>query len=153
MKKSDLLCIVFWIGLSTFFMVASYMLGLGEFRNPGPGLFPFLLGACVFLVACYFLISSLIKSSVPSECEHKSHSWRHYLKIGSVLAALLGYALALERIGYLITSALFLAFCFGVMDHKRWRLLVIASILTTLISYFGFVALGVRFPAGIIRLR
>jgi putative tricarboxylic transport membrane protein len=152
MKKIDLAPIVFWLVLSLFFMVFSYVLGLGEFHNPGPGLFPFVVAACLFLVVCYFLISTFSTRIVQREAEHKHFGRRYYMEIGFVLATLFGYALTLEKLGYLITSALFLLFLFGLKDRTRWKFVILASILTTLISYFGFMALGVRFPAGILRL-
>jgi putative tricarboxylic transport membrane protein len=152
MMKSDLVPIVFWIVLSLFFMSFSLILGLGGFHNPGPGLFPFLVSACLFLVVLYLLLSHLKTRVILRRPESMLFGQRYAADVCFVLAALLGYALALESVGYIITSALLLGLLFGLKNRTRWKLIIILSVLTTLVSYFGFVALGVRFPAGILRL-
>jgi putative tricarboxylic transport membrane protein len=152
MKKKDVLSTSFWIALSLFIMPLAYKYDLGEFHNPGPGLFPFLLGAALFLVAGYFLLRSLAEGGVPS---HTRRTDRPQVtgKILFVSATLFGYAVTLEKAGYFVSTVLLLALLLGVMQPRRWKFVIIASIVTALITYFGFMSLGVRFPAGILRLR
>jgi putative tricarboxylic transport membrane protein len=153
MRRNDIIFIPFWIGLSVAIMFFSYRLDLGKLHNPGPGLFPFLLGAALLLVTCYFLLQWSLKRATPDEAEMKKAGRQNYRKVGFVLLSLLGFALALEKLGYLVTTVLLLALLFGMMEPRRWRFVIIASIVTALITYFGFLSLGVRFPEGMLRLR
>lgn len=61
MEKYQIIPTLFWIGLSLFIMFISNKLGLGKFRDSGPGLMPFLVGLLLFLVSLYHLISSILK--------------------------------------------------------------------------------------------
>jgi hypothetical protein len=61
-KRFDFLPGLFWIGLSIFAMVGSYRLELGNFREPGAGLMPFLIAAVLFLVAIPAFLRFLIHS-------------------------------------------------------------------------------------------
>lgn len=153
MRHNDIIFIPFWLGLSVAIMFFSYRLGLGKLHNPGPGLFPFLLGGALFLVTCYFLLQWSLKRVAPDEAELKKAVWQNYRKACFVLLSLFGFALALEELGYLITSSFLMVLLFGVMNPKKWKLAIVASVVTSLITYFGFISLGVRFPAGILIIK
>jgi hypothetical protein len=67
-----------------------------------------------------------------------------------VLASLFVYPLLLERLGYLITTLLVLIILFRSMNN-RWSSVLLASVLTVLVSYLLFTYLGIRFPKGILK--
>src|SRR3990172_12652274 len=58
--------------------------------------------------------------------------WR---KIILVVAALVGYAYALERLGFFLTTVLVLIFLFKAIEPQRWTVAVAGAVLTALAAY------------------
>ncbi len=151
MKKYQIIPTLFWMGLSLFVMAFSVRLGLRGFHNPGPGLAPFVLGLLLLLVSLYVLITSLLKRGRGNKAPEEQQSRTNYGKISLVLVALFAYAFLLERIGFLITTWIFLFLLFRSMGN-RWITTLVASTSTVLATYFVFTFFGVRFPPGIFGL-
>lgn len=151
MKKYHFIPTFFWLGLSLFVMMFSYRLGLGGFHSPGPGLTPFLLGFLLLLISLYVLIKSLLEKGRGDETPREGQSRTNYGKIGLVLVALFAYSFLLERLGFLITTWIFLFLLFRSMGN-RWMTTWVASTSTVLATYFVFTFFGVRFPPGIFGL-
>jgi len=150
MNQSGIIINLFWIGLGIFVMVFSYNLGLGRFNNPDSGLMSFLLGVIFVLLSLYSLVMSLLKKSVDKETPKENRGQTSYRKIGLVLVALFMYSFILEKIGFVITTWIFLFLLFRSMGN-RWITTFIASTFTVLATYFVFTYFGVRFPPGIFR--
>jgi len=60
-KKNDRYTTLFWMALGIFVASYSYKLGLGKISSPGPGLFPFLLGALFALLSFFKLLAAFLK--------------------------------------------------------------------------------------------
>jgi putative tricarboxylic transport membrane protein len=146
--QRSLIPVSFWILLSLFILFFSRNIGLGEFRAPGPGLMPFLVGLFLLLISLYALVQLLSKRSDREGASTREGSVIHFRKTGLVLFFLIAYALLLEKIGYLITAFLILVFLFRSAGSKGWRFVLIISGVTTLVTYLFFTYLGLRFPAG-----
>ena len=143
--------VLFWIGLGIFVMILSHNLGLGGLRDPGPGLMPFLLGFFLCMVSFYVLILSLRrKEETDSAAQTEQGGQIHLGKICLVLASLFVYALLLEPLGFLVTTFLVLVILFRTLDN-RWSSVLLASVLTVVVSYLIFTYLGIRFPMGILK--
>ncbi len=151
-EKYRILPTIFWIALSLFVLIFSYRLGLRGFHNPGPGLAPFVLGLFLLLISLYVLIHSLLKNRREDRTPGEGQSRTNYGKIGFVLAALFAYSFLLERLGFLITTWVFLFLLFRAMGN-RWITTLVASTSTVLATYLVFTFFGVRFPPGILGLR
>ena len=135
---------------SILYCEESFPLGIGSLRNPGAGLIPFSSGV---LLGCLSL-SMLIKSTWGEEKgirkdmpligkDWKNSSW--------VLGSLLFYLLSLERLGFLITTFLFLIFSLVKFRPRKWTSILLISFLTVFISYLIFVTcLKVQLPTGIL---
>ena len=72
------------------------------------------------------------------------------VKLCLILTALFSYAFLLEIIGFVIATFVLLSLLFWGMGVKRWKS-VAASAVTTIIAYFFFTYLGVRFPLGVLK--
>jgi putative tricarboxylic transport membrane protein len=149
MKKYHIIPTLFWMGLSLFVMIFSYRLGLRGFHNPGPGLAPFVLGLLLLLISLYVLIDALLKKGRGDETPGEGQSRTNYGKIGLVLVALFAYSFLLERLGFLMTTWIFLFLLFRSMGN-RWITTLVASTSTVLATYLVFTFFGVRFPPGIL---
>ncbi len=143
---------IFWIGMALFVTIFSYKLRLGRFNNPGPGLMPFIIGIFLLIISFYLLIRSLLERRIEDKAVHKTQRQKNFRKIGLVLVSLFTYAFFLETLGYLIVTTLFFILLFRSMGN-RWTTVWVASVLTVLLTYFVFTFFGVKFPAGILRIR
>lgn len=146
--KRDLIPVIIWIILSLLVIVGSYKLGLGTFRNPGPGMFPFLLGTALIFVSLPVLIYSLwdFKSWRKKEVS----MWEEIVlwKMGVIVLVLLAYGMILERMGFLITTFLCLFFLYKIVGSERFRKALILASLTVIFSYLLFeIALKVYMPS------
>ncbi len=150
MSPSHLIVSLFWIGLGIFVMIFSYRLGLGRFNNPDSGLMSFLLGLLLLLLSLYGLIASLLKKpgdeAPPPQRQHQTS----YRKVALVLMALVMYSFILEKLGFVLTTWIFLFLLFKSMGN-RWITTLIASTFTVLATFFVFTYFGVRFPPGVFR--
>jgi putative tricarboxylic transport membrane protein len=92
----------------------------------GPKEMPRFLAVGLFMAAILNLINVLkIKPTTQSAV---SLEYGKFLKI---LIALLAYALLIERLGYVLSTFLFLFFCFQVMEHGKYlKTAVIAAALS-----------------------
>ena len=150
-KKYEILPGLFWIGLSISVLIGAYKLGLGGFRDPGAGLMPFLIGGVLFLVSLPMMLRSVFK--IRNEISKKTDPGKiDFVKVASVSGALFVYCLLLQKLGYLITTTLLLAFLFKIAGSKKWWFALIGSVLIAIVSYLGFTFLGLSFPRGIVGL-
>ena len=151
-KDCDIFPTFFWIGLSLFVIISSYHLELGNFQDPGPGLMPFLTGVVLLLLSSIILVASFLGSPGRSDSETvKDPARTSFLKVGSVFGSLVIYALILEKIGYLVATSLLLIFLFKIAGSRKWRTVLLSSVLTVVITYLFFTSFGLRFPKGIFK--
>ena len=154
MKKDQFIAVLFWIGLGVFVSIFSYRFGLGSFRSPGPGLMPFLLGLLLCGLSLYYLGTSLAgknhEKDPDSAAKEQGHGETSPKKIIIVIVSLIAYALALEKLGYLVATSILLFILFWTAGSKKLTA-VLSSIITVLLSYFVFAYLGVSFPQGMLK--
>jgi hypothetical protein len=147
-EKYDILPGLFWIGLSIFAMIGSFKLQLGDFRDPGAGLMPFLIGALLFLVSIPVVLKSIFRlRNLASERIESSSV--NLLKVVLVSGSLFAYCFLLGKLGYLITTTLLLVFLFKATSSKKWGFVISSAIITAVVTYYGFTFLGLRFPRGL----
>jgi putative tricarboxylic transport membrane protein len=149
MERGNIVIIVVLEGLGIWVIIDSYRLGLQTIENPGAGLFPFLQGVLLCLVGLQILISSLKSSSdIDTVKKERGIEPKANLKrVGAATACLVGYALLLEKLGYAITTFLFLFGLLWIGYHRRWLFVFEVSIVVTILSYLLFdVFLKVPFP-------
>jgi putative tricarboxylic transport membrane protein len=150
MKKNDQISSVVWLLAAIYICFESLRLPIGSWRDPGPGFLPLgaglLLGILSIIV---FLQASLNPSNEPGECIFPRKAWG---KMIFCLAALLGYALILPVLGFLVTTYifLFLLFRFGI-EAQSWVVSLAGSALASLLCYGIFeMWLKTQLPKGII---
>jgi putative tricarboxylic transport membrane protein len=154
MKIGNLIIAFSLEGLGIFLIIESYKLRLQTFSDPGAGLFPFLLGILLCLLTiplCISSIASLMK--VEKGKEKKELEYLPNLKeIGVAFTCLVGYMLLLEKLGFLITSFLFLFVLFLIGNPRRRLFIFLFSVLVTFGAYLIFsILLQVPFPSGFLR--
>ena len=149
MRTRELPPILFFLSLGLYVSWASRGMGMGTLYQPGPGLMPYYLGLGLALLAVGMILRLFLKRSREEEKVKKRPKAIDYPKIALVVAALIVYSLVIENVGYIVATLFLLVILFLCAGSKRTSA-VIASVLTLLITYFGFTYLGVRFPPGIL---
>jgi putative tricarboxylic transport membrane protein len=126
----------------------AYRLGLGNFREPGPGLIPFGTAA----LFCLMCIGLVVKSLIEGRSVSQRTAVFQGIKWGTlifVVCALLGYGVALNTLGFSISTFLFIVLLLGVVGRRKWWVTLVSSILIVIGIYLTFVAwLGCEFPRG-----
>jgi len=122
---------------------------------PGAGFFPFLMGISLVILSLIDFASTIYyRKRETKEPLRDGLAPRHqdrWIKISIALAVLFAYGIALEHLGFLITSFLFIFFLLRFVDPQRWSVSVGIAIAATAISYAIFdVWLQVRMPKGVL---
>ena len=151
MRRLEFFGSVFLLTVSLIICLEAYKLSLGLAGTPGPGLFPFLLGALLFFLSCLYFFKALRALRRGQEI----HLWRG-LRLGKVIlvvSLLLSYALFLEKGGFLFCTILLLMALFRWVDRQRWYWVYSGSLGITLLCYVVFkIWLKIQLPMGFIRI-
>lgn len=147
MGRSDKISGLFWLILGVIVMAASYRLGLGSLRRPGPGFFFFWAGLFMGVLASIVLVQAW--ASRRAAVSEPLFQGRNIRKIVLVLASVFLYAIFIERAGFLAVTFLLFIFILGFMERKGAFFAVIASLLVTASAYLIFkVLLQSPLPTG-----
>jgi hypothetical protein len=149
MKKSAALASILLLALALGALIESMKLPFGSVSAPAAGFFPLVLSALLALTSLLGFVGAL-RGSGASSVEEQSLSWK---KILLTLAALLVFALAFERAGYLVATFLFIIFLLRLVERKDWGLALAVGFSAAVISYVIFgLLLGTPLPAGFLQI-
>jgi|SRR5665647_438423 putative tricarboxylic transport membrane protein len=139
-----------WLGAGIVICIGAFRLSLGSMNNPGPGMFPFLAGAILAMLASILLFQSLRSKEAPAQGDAFFIGAGGTKKAGLILLALFAYSLSMEYLGFILGTALFLAFLLAVVEPQRWYIVVFGSIAASLLAYTIFkVAFDTPLPVGL----
>ena len=131
--------------LSLYVSIESWRLGLGTYFRPGPGFFPFYSGLLLGVLAVILTLGAFRGELGPGE------AWGKWTNILLVSVGMLGFALLLNRLGFLLTAFVFIWFLLQVVERRDWIVSLGAAALTALGSYAIFqLWLRAQLPAGIL---
>jgi putative tricarboxylic transport membrane protein len=154
MKHLDEIAALFLtlVGVATLMVATQYKLFKGKIL--GAGFFPFAAGVVLVALSLYVFFSAVHARRENSEKTTgktffpEPSGWK---KLTIALSALLVYGLVLERLGYLITTFLFLIFLMRSIKPQKWIVTMIIAFAATASSYVLFdLWLKVRLPIGIL---
>jgi len=148
MKNRDLVSSIIWMALGGLFVAAALQQGLMRRGVPGPGFLPFFSGLALIVVSFFVLIPALVlrKKAQSSDFFPERGSCRKFLL---ALVALFAFGSAMEYLGYLLTTFLFMFFIARLVEPKGWRTITLLALLTAVLSYILFVVLlEVQLPKG-----
>jgi len=150
MKKKDLRSSLLWLVAAIAISIESSRLGLGTLHSPGPGLYPFGIGIVMVVLSLIIVGSSLVVSwgsGDEDEAEEKANT----KDLALVLVSLFLYAIFLERLGFLLSTAAFIIFILKVIEKKRWYIALSFASVTTVLIYVVFnLWLDSNLPRGIL---
>lgn len=120
----------------------------------GPKAFPQMLGIGL-LIAAGMLLAEIIRGARnKAAAEEKSEPFRfekHHAVILAIIAGTAAYVFAFERLGYMLSTALYLLVMTHFFNRGRMLMNVLTSVLFAVISYLVFTqVLGVNLARGIV---
>jgi putative tricarboxylic transport membrane protein len=143
MKKIDKSILPF-IALGLFVIFETQNMNIGKFTDPGPGLFPLLLG--IILLIFSFISLFITKAKTISESSDNAG----LRGVFYVLGILLFFRFALPVLGYCLTTFLMLAFLLKTVGCQKWFSTIAWSVIVTGVSYLVFGKwLMILFPRGV----
>jgi putative tricarboxylic transport membrane protein len=148
--NADRLGSLFWLALGAGTMYGSLGLGLGSMQEPGSGFLAFTAGCFVSLAALFVFFQSFFGD--PALQTKLSSLWEglKWSRAAIVVVITLAYIVALERLGFFLTSFLLLVSILKGLEKLSWKKTMIISIVTIVVSYCLFkVLLKVSLPVGI----
>lgn len=150
MKKSDLAVALIFVGLAGLALAQSLELPFGTLRAPQTGFFPTVLAALLLIVS-FTLLAQGFFASVEKRRAPDRISAEGWVRIGATLAAMAGFALALERLGFFLTTFVLMVLLLRAIESQRWPKVIAIAVATAVLSHalFGWL-LGIPLPAGIL---
>lgn len=149
--KPDQISGLFWGGIGLLAIFGSLSLGLGNLSEPGPGFFAFTAGGFVCLMALIVVFrSSFLGQGFQGGVSTlwKGARWRRPIVVALLI---LGYILAVERMGFLPTSFLFLFVILKAVENLSWKKAIFAPLCTLAVSYLLFIFfLKANLPKGML---
>lgn len=142
----------FWVGIGILICLLAWKSKLGSFQEPGAGFVAFFSGLFVSgvgLVMFFSEVLSKISSTGSADLSQAFHnvSWS---RLAYTILLLLGYALLLNTLGYILTTFLAMWGLFHDWRKNRWVSSFLTSLLTTAATYLVFeVWLHCQFPRGV----
>jgi putative tricarboxylic transport membrane protein len=147
MERADVVGAAVWLAAGAFVVHAGRSLGLGTLRDPGPGFLLFWVGLCILALAAVVLVNAW---RAPAAAGPGFRLGGGHARLLLVLGALVAYAWLLERLGFLLTTALVLVFLFKAVEPQRWWVAIVGGVLSTLVAWVVFrLWLGAQLPAGL----
>lgn len=125
----------------------------GGFGPQQPGFFPLIVGTGLVLFGLAFLVRTTAAPD-PDLLEQaaEEHGRTHWRTLWSVIAVLVLYAIALQPLGYLLSTTAFFVVVARLAGSRRLVRNVVVAVLFSAAVYFGFTELlGVRLPAGVLQ--
>ncbi len=148
MKRSDRVSALFFLLLSLFLCQQSIGIGLGTLRQPGPGLLAFGTGAGIGILALWLLIQSIISKESRGEASFDERAPQKGKPL-VICLSLFGYTIAVNWLGFVVSTFIFVLFMLRLIEPERWWLRVMKATLITIGNYMVFVMwLGIDLPKG-----
>jgi putative tricarboxylic transport membrane protein len=122
------------------------------FQVLGPRAFPLAIGIALLVLGLLLLLRTTLRPDLElARQAGEEEAATHWPTVGLALAALVGYALALEPLGYIVATGAFVPVEARIMGsrHPVRDLLVAVPVAAALFFFFTEV-LGVRLPEGLL---
>lgn len=121
----------------------SARLPIGNLANPGPGFLPLVLAIAL---AGFGVLLALLDREAR---RWRELAWPEAWRAAAILGACAFAALALEPLGYRLTTFLIVAFLLGVMERRHWLAVAVAAVVLSLGTHYLFATLlRVPLPRG-----
>lgn len=140
MKFSDLTGGIFGLVIGLLLSIWSMSYKIGSFVQPGPGLYPLVLGMLLIFFSIIFLIQGIRSSAAMRKMSlfPISGGWK---KVAYTVLILLLATFFYETIGYLLTFFLFMMLLMKGAGSQTWKRALLVAFFSALGVYLVFVLL------------
>jgi putative tricarboxylic transport membrane protein len=129
--------------VGVFFVVQAYLLSLGEFSRPGPGLWPFLIGLVLIGAAILVLLTD-------SGADHEPFA-PAARNVAFGVAGLAVFITAFTYLGFILPGLATFTCWLRFLARESWRTALVLAVVLTAVFYVLFVpVLGVPFPQDVV---
>lgn len=154
-RKKDLISSISILTVGVIYAGLSLRLPFWSRTEPGEGFFPLIIAAVMIGMSLFILVQSL-SSNLPPRAEKGSEEPESAVfnrsRILSYGIWMTLYAVFFEKVGFLITSILFLLVIMKYTEKQSWKMTITVGTASILGSYFLFVyCLGVPLPKGLMQ--
>lgn len=149
MRRLTIAASLILAGLAALTLFEASRLAFGSIRVPQTGFFPSILAILLLFFSIALLVQTCRQAVGESgEPPIKSEAW---IRISITLAAMLGFALVLEKLGFLLSTFSVMLVLLRVIEPQKWPRVIAVALATALVSYFLFARLlNIPLPAGVL---
>jgi putative tricarboxylic transport membrane protein len=149
MRRSTIAASSILAGLGGFIFFEASRLTFGSVRVPQTGFFPSILAILLLLFSIALLVQTHRQPDNDSRGQRiTSEAW---IRISTSLTAMLGFALLLEKLGFLLSTFIVMLLLLRVIERQNWSRVIAVALATALVSYFLFAwVLNIPLPAGVL---
>jgi putative tricarboxylic transport membrane protein len=154
-NKKDFLSGSFFLLLGFYLAFRSMQLSVWSRFGPDEGFIPLLTAVIIIGICLVIIIKSLSltqgqkKEETPEKQKKEIGS---IFKVSLYILLIMLYGLLLEKVGFLITSSLFLFIMLKYVEKQSWRMTTFVGVASMITSYLLFVYfLGILLPRGLIK--
>jgi hypothetical protein len=152
-RRYDLISSLGFMLLAAYVVWSGFRLGFGEWREPGPGFIAVLVGVLLGGLSGICLAVSRRGAAAADAARRFFPETGSGRRVGLIVAALAAFALLLDRLGFLISTVLFLLFLLRTIQPQRWRTTLVMSVATAIVCVVVFqLWLQVQLPEGPINI-
>ncbi len=152
MRTNNLVGTIFWLAIGVYVAITAYRLGLGSFRQPGPGFIFFLASLLLVILSTIEVLKILTTESKKKKDEQEKPIWSgvRWGRVLLVLAGLSIYVYIFNFLGFLLSTFLLMVFLFKAVEPTKWWISILGGLVTIFIAYGVFsLWLNVPFPQGV----
>ena len=149
MRRLTIAASLILAGLAGLTLFEASRLAFGSIRVPHTGFFPSILA----ILLLFFSIALLVQTCRQAVGESGGHPIKRqaWIRIVITLAAMLGFALVLEKLGFLLSTFGVMLVLLRVIEPQKWSRVIAVALATALVSYFLFARLlNIPLPAGVL---
>ncbi len=140
MRNRDIVSSILCVAVAMIFCGGALKYGLGSFSKPAPGLYPFVIGLIFIALSLVLLLSSLKRKRDEVKAPFFPQQERA-IRLVLSLILLYAYGVAIDHLGYVLTTLFFLIAVLKFVGLQRWKTVLATSVLATLFSFLLFVTL------------
>ena len=152
MRARDIGSSLFWIGVGAVFCIGAVQNGILLSPGvPGPGCLAFMVGSILIALALLVLIPAFFSrrgGAQKAQDEGFFPQRESFRKLFLALLFLSLYAFALERLGFLVTTLLFLILILRFIEPQKRTTVLSFSLTAAFLTWALFTALKVELPTG-----
>jgi len=152
MDRPNQISSLVWLLMGLFIVVESlFSLKIGTVYDPGPGLFPLIMGILLSFFSLVILLKATFAKGVEKKKLSKLWAGLNWPKMFCTIGGLSFYPIILNTAGFLLTTLLLLIFLLRIIKRQNWKLTIGLSIFTSVGFYLFFDRLlQVQLPRGIL---